>query len=650
MASDNRIPNVLEQLASVSYLWTLACLTKDEFNQPRSTYRNYDMFPQDRVVIASAGRFGHYRTPTAYGKQEYYIDNFEIDTVVTGNSDQGNGVGITNISFDVLEPHSMGLFIQSCQVAALKAGHPHYVLAPFVLKLDVVGFNDEGQAHETDITKYFTIYIINMELSVDNKGSKYSVFAVPASQLSYTDTRLLSSNSTTLRAEPDEDYTVETILKTGKYSLENELNKRAKHFVDDGNREIQDEYVIEFPDNTIGENIIKDATFPFGNTDGGIVWAMSENDDNVEDGLIMTPTFDGIRRSFSYNKNAVITQIITDVVLCSEFQKEALIPDNFVENDIVLTFLVNINMEIIEYDRKINDYAMRYIFNVEQYLKPLDDHAPNNPPDSSAIELSIVKEYNYWYTGQNTDVLKFEVQFNSLVKTFADFTHTLNNTSNMASDTMGSVESTVISYSSPDQDQVLYPTTVPGVKSVTRSNSTAYTSGGPGLIQPELEVAKHFYENVVMRSTDGDNIPLTLEIKGDPYWLIDHGFNNNNPEGLSVGSQLNVDNTVNYTEVPPAIYVTFKNPIDLNEEEGMYRFPPSGDNAFFTGVYYINRCKSFISSGVFKQELSGVRKPGQLFDIEYIGGTSSATPEFIAAEKGELPPITDMSSRLPTIN
>ena len=60
--------NVLEQFASYSPLWTLCCLTPEQFNTP-NLYRG-SPYLLDQIVLSSAGRFDFSRTNTQYGAPE----------------------------------------------------------------------------------------------------------------------------------------------------------------------------------------------------------------------------------------------------------------------------------------------------------------------------------------------------------------------------------------------------------------------------------------------------------------------------------------------------------------------------------------------------------------------------------------------------
>ena len=111
------IENFLGQFKTFNYIFTLGCLTNDEVNFPDSTYR----VNGPSVVLLRSGGTGNNQVKTAYEKElgittEYFIDNISIDTIIapTPGTKQTNATGL---NFEVMEPYSIGMFLQAMQVA-----------------------------------------------------------------------------------------------------------------------------------------------------------------------------------------------------------------------------------------------------------------------------------------------------------------------------------------------------------------------------------------------------------------------------------------------------------------------------------------------------------------------------------------------------
>ena len=252
----NVIPNPLEKYASYAPLWTLACLTPAQFNNPAS-YRNS---PNDLkyVVFSSAGRFDSNRVKTAYGSPEFFVNNFSMNAVISANTQTGNSNAI-KFSFDIYEPYSMGLLLQSMQVAAVNAGYVNYLQnAPFVLRLDIQGYDDVGNIYTAVKPKFFTLKLVSCKFSVNEGGSTYKVEGIPwnhqgfadATNITYTD---ISISGTTGKGTAEggfEPGTVGDLLVTGEKSLCRTINENEKRLVEEKKILFPDVYEIQFPDNT----------------------------------------------------------------------------------------------------------------------------------------------------------------------------------------------------------------------------------------------------------------------------------------------------------------------------------------------------------------------------------------------------------------
>jgi len=212
--------NVLEQFASYTPLWTLCCLTPNQFNDPR-TYRGSPAALQN-IVISSGGRQDKQRVNTAYGAPEYYIDNVTMATSLGGTANAGN-TNVTGFKFEVFEPYSLGLFLQSLQAAAINAGYPTYLNdCPYLLKLEIKGSKDDGSmyAGKDELTKYFTIKITKIEFKVDEAGSRYNVEASPMHHTGFSDLVNVFPNDMNATG-----MTVSEVLISGPQSICSELNK-----------------------------------------------------------------------------------------------------------------------------------------------------------------------------------------------------------------------------------------------------------------------------------------------------------------------------------------------------------------------------------------------------------------------------------------
>lgn len=145
--SASRIPNPLRNYNSFNYVITLGILDPAEYNNPE-LYRSSGGF-KSYIIQSSGGNLDkRYQVFDETGSgtsehAEYYIDDFQLEAIVAPNPNTRLTSG-TSLSFTVIEPYSMGNFIQAIIGAARDAGYGSYTQAPFCLKIDFKGWNLDG--------------------------------------------------------------------------------------------------------------------------------------------------------------------------------------------------------------------------------------------------------------------------------------------------------------------------------------------------------------------------------------------------------------------------------------------------------------------------------------------------------------------------
>lgn len=256
--SKSKIPNPLRDHNSFNYIITLGILEPDQFNFPES-YRTdggfknyiiksgggdygirYQVYDEENVDFES---FGTDISRDNGDHAEYFIDDIEIDAVIAPNPNTGVALG-TTIRFNVTEPFSMGNFIEAVIGSARDAGYDNYVNAPFCLKFDFVGWNEDGQTNANFIGRpiYIPIKITQMGFNVTGKGSEYAVEAISFSEVALGDEA--NECKTTVNAV---GATVWEVLNGQERSVSSALNQRIENLEKNGATPQGDRYVIAFP-------------------------------------------------------------------------------------------------------------------------------------------------------------------------------------------------------------------------------------------------------------------------------------------------------------------------------------------------------------------------------------------------------------------
>ena len=691
----NIVANPLERFASINYLWTLAVLTPDQFNNPLK-YRqaeglsfggqSYDVKSKyvdddggfgtktttlkSGIVFSSAGRGDEFRTETAFGTPEYYLDNFEMKAVVAANVKTGNQNAI-EFTFDIYEPYSMGLLLQSLQVAAINAGYTNYLDSPFLLKLDFRGFSDSGIAISSIKSKFFILKLTDLQFSVDESGSKYNVTGIPYNFQGYSDTvdtiftdvniRPTSTEETKELNDDTKPGSVKDILARGPNSLISYLNKLENKNVADGKYLIPDEYEIHFPKSSserlgslvgnteqdqgatinlngttttkvvggqksstntanIGNNEIGNSDFGFDVGQGGNF--PFKNDKDVldkETGRIIRGKMqiDETKREFHFTQKQRLTDIITQTILQSTFAKEATqkatTADGFIN-----WFKLDTQVEFLDYDTKAGDFAKRYIYRVV----PFKVHSsvfgnPNAvPPGYNELEKQIVKRYDYIYTGQNVDILNFDIRINYLFYSGQNPAKESQTKDDVNQDNKSTVEETANKTETGEGSEKSAQTANLGKSKIKRDpNTFSLLKGGPGTSDVKTRVAEAFQQAFVNTSS-ADLIEVDLEIMGDTFWLVDSGLSNYFAAESAQSPQQTEDGTMNYESSDVYIYISFRTPADINTRTGLVEFSYKDKESPFSGIYRVTECTNNFSKGQFTQTLKCIRMQGQPQDYD----------------------------------
>ena len=127
------LPNPLFAYASYTYSLGIACLSEEEANFPDKTYMAGKRLKA--LIAKSANADPNNRIKTPYGKFDFFIDNLVLEQNI-GFEQSSNNTNVTNFSFTITEPYSMGLFLIACQQAAQEQKHDNWRDAPFLLTFE----------------------------------------------------------------------------------------------------------------------------------------------------------------------------------------------------------------------------------------------------------------------------------------------------------------------------------------------------------------------------------------------------------------------------------------------------------------------------------------------------------------------------------
>ena len=337
----------------------------------------------------------------------------------------------------------------------------------------------------------------------------------------------------------------------------------------------------------------------------------------------------GDLRTFTFKAGSRIQDIITEVVIVSEFGQSLIERLNNLEEDGMLEwFKIETQVYSIpdnnEVDRSGKTPSV-FVFRVVPYK--VHSSIFQAPTAAGAgygtLKTEAAKQYNYIYTGFNQDILDFQIKYD---KQF--YTVQRADGGNLSAGTrVGAANAMVQDNPEPTNTTGGVPNPgVPeeGVAETQQTTSVAESSGGSGYDNSAIGVARMFQEQ--FNNSDVDLAKCELQIIGDPFYISDSGLGNFNAGDTSY-SNMNNNGSMNYQNGEVDINLIFRTPIDYNEAGGMDFPEDSKIVSPFSGLYRVTKVKNNISSNTFTQTLSLLRRRNQTE-----GGVSQGNGAFVQGD------------------
>jgi len=663
------LANPLFAYASYDYVIGLGCLSAKDVTNPDATYMAGKPVA---LVCKSANADPANRVQTPYGKFDFFIDNLELKSMI--GLDSGNTTNVTDISFQVTEPYSMGMFMISIQTIAQKLGWDNFREAPFVLTIEFRGNKETGQMVSIPGTKRFIAFNFNdISMRVNESGAVYSCTCAPYNQGAQTDKVALFKSDVSITGD-----TVQSILQTGEKSLQYVINQQRKETAKAaGDGTIPDEIVILFPQNTAssasaptGEteskssatatpassatpdllkklgvtrsttnstlvqqevtvNVIGSADLGFNDARKGDTPVGKENKvwDPQRQIFVRSDNAINVKMSdMKFAQNTDIPNAINQVILNSKYVTETLDTGNLTKDGFRNWWRIDVQ----RYPNGPVQKSTGQVPYIDVYrVVPYKAHAsrlaaPNTKtPGFANLKLQAVKHYNYIYTGKNVDILKFDITLNAGFSAIMG-SDGLEKTQDAKTAASGSNDPEPIvagnplaAGNSPSKMPGVIPTTVNYSANSTKSDR----KGGGGKETPGHRAARLFMDAV---TNTQELVNLNMEIIGDPYYLVQSGMGNYTAQATQY-QNLNLDGSVNWQNGEVDILINFRTPIDINQTTGLYNFGSSSKTSpviAYSGLYNVTNITSNFRGGRFTQTLVGQRRPQQENPVE---GTSEQT-------------------------
>jgi hypothetical protein len=335
-------------------------------------------------------------------------------------------------------------------------------------------------------------------------------------------------------------------------------------------------------------------------------------------------------QTFTINAGTSIQSVVEQVITNSEYitnqlkrdgdqNKDMSVPTSAdqlgkaTSNKEIHWFKVVPRIELTKFDSKRQAWGKKITFVISGYTVP-------NTADDRAAKSQLptpVKDYQYFYTGKNQDVISFDVDFNTLFFTAIQLDK---NSKAVTSKSLDATNPNTATDSSESSTETGYGNPLNAEKVPAPLN--APNSSGSNLTSAESQKNTSFRDSLY-NQLGGDMLNLKLNILGDPDFIKQDDILYSAGSGGTVGftpdqqfvngdsGSLVMDRGVIYCRV------IFKTPADINEATGgLTYYKGNSTGSSFSGLYEIKIVASEFRHGKFTQTLTTVRQRNQPDDVK----------------------------------
>ncbi len=579
---------------------------------------------------------------------DVFIENVNILSTIAPNTDR-NLANFTKMEFEIHEPYSITL-IEKIRSATFLSGFLDYQDAPLLLTIEFKGFDENGKPQKNRLSEIrkIPILIARVEFDVNEGGARYSVVAVPYSDVPFDDRfKVLRSRVDLTIPEGIHNY------KKWKALFEKELADQMKQEIDEGVRQYPDIYRIEVDDKLLNSQELQSYAFTQKSLYGGA--PVSDRDKYIlanTEGSLSNQYSVGADYTQTADSGTTITKALEDWMrnqvgffdLAQDFwrayltmadyklpndEEEAskkireLLTDKEKEQELSGLLLKNqyvpwfkIKTTIFTDTSKLDSVTKMHPKELVYKAIPYKIHVLKLLSAGLSVgkvtwDKLVRKNYDFIYTGDNVDVQNLRIFYKTAyyMRNVRGDDKTENEsgvakvTKNLSKLVFG--EET---YPEPTLPLRSYPSNIKG-----RSTVEKFKSGG--------NKAQEFFD--YLTNPIADMMTIELDILGDPQFICQDvlislkRLNAEKTEAVikTVGEFNQQLGSFNADQFMTLINLRYRLPADIDEKREGTMFSGTqkfrDENLFFNGVYQVVKVDSKFNQGQFTQTLTCVRMNNQ---------------------------------------
>jgi hypothetical protein len=452
-----RQDNPLSKFSSYTYNIALYIVTPEKINAFSNSggilERGDDVF-----IIAQSGGINNTTenralTQPGLGAREgydYYIDDLMFYTVLPGA--EGGASVSTTMSFKIMEPYSF-TFLKDLAKASAKVNQaspmlqgskeqPNAMQQNYIIGIRFYGYDINGNlvsnTNSADFTKYknflsdnnavverfFPIQINNLKFRLDGKMVTYSAEAIILSEraafgeINGTIKKTCTAVASTVKEALVGTGTTSSNTSRGLFQILNEdgQNQKQREYVDSPTT-----YEVEFlkDDTTISNSRLIDDD-EFSKKTAPMAPASDTSKSNIAESF-KAVAINKTSKNITFNSGQTIVQAIDNLIVKSSYVTDALTEKNS-ENPETTSKDNSVSKQLKWYSinpvvtiKKRDDKIVNWSYNIKYEIIPFDiPYIRTQYKVSTSPYLGPYKTYGYWFTGENSEVISYEQQYDNL--------------------------------------------------------------------------------------------------------------------------------------------------------------------------------------------------------------------------------------------
>lgn len=667
-------PNPLDEYDSYSYTISLHVLTQDEYNSMVSTDRAESFVPSNTLISGAgfgkdspASELNESGANRAAGWEDnFFFDSLKLSSVV-GLNETSKGTNVIECEFTIIEPYGLSL-VDRLVVTTDALGSPgQYFSNCYLLEINFYG-SEVGKLH--DMKKFIPIQIIGMTIKASARGSEYRISAVPFSHHALNQTRASTpANFEVLAGTLEEFFAGEDAKSsasaaTAAREIEQlraaTQNKNARQVDKDKLATLDSKvyavgsYVAAYNqwEQTLIDLKVTCLTKPnkiavvfdkvFLENGGSKVYRPRDQDGTVGSSAMSkgpdAKNGDNQRAlatadRFSFAAGTQITEVINIAMKQSEFIRNQVVLQDQAKaggkkevQGKVTWWKIIPHVKMLEYDDQNNKWAFDTTYYVVPYQiwNTVHPSLPKAVPDRGICS----KEFHYYYTGQNTSVIDFNIDFDFMFFTKVVATKEKNTDDGYKSE----LEEDPVEVDNCKKGKGVNPGVITHVADDPKT--AGQRTRGDATAMAVANASDSIYS-----SAAGEMLNITLKIVGDPELIKqDDVFTGvtalidktDTAEKATTDSEVLVqgqgqqeqkdttadnNNSLIMDNGEVVCWVEINTPVDIDEETGGVRYLDDNKvKSGFTGVYKLLMVDSEFNKGQFTQTLNMIRYMNQDID------------------------------------